>query len=64
MGLERSDESMVGRHARPAGRRPKVVEDERECSVPGCSTKLNRYNRSAKCFIHQGRRFPRVRGRR
>jgi hypothetical protein len=44
------------------GRRPKVVEERRICADPGCTTELNRYNGDERCYRHQVRRFPRVRG--
>lgn len=45
---------------------PKVIDEKRLCSHPGCKTILSRYNKTkgdkAKCFTHD-KGIPRLRGR-
>lgn len=45
-----------------SGRRPKVVDERRECAHEECHTVLSRYNLRDTCRAHTQIRFPRVRG--
>jgi hypothetical protein len=44
------------------GRKPKLGEPDRRCAESGCDTRLTRYNRKDKCYRHQPRKRPRLRG--
>jgi hypothetical protein len=57
-----SVDGLSGRITRGPGRRPRTVEETRVCAADDCETLLNRYNRTDFCYVHQGPRFPRVRG--
>lgn len=39
------------------------LEGDRQCSFPGCDTRLCAYNRYPTCFLHTQPRTPRLRGR-
>ncbi|MGD2051974.1 MAG: hypothetical protein PVI35_05810 [Acidimicrobiia bacterium] len=53
--------SLIGNLTPLRGRRPKTNATERVCAAEFCATRLSRYNRSDRCFLHQAPRFPRVR---
>ncbi len=38
--------------------------DDRVCEIPGCETKLSRYNPAKRCFQHAEVVFPSYRGKR
>jgi hypothetical protein len=45
------------------GRRLKTESEGRVCVEQTCDTRLTRYNRKERCFRHQVRKYPRIRGR-
>ena len=42
--------------------RSRRYPDGRECSHPGCDTRLSTYNRATTCWVHSPRTTPRLRG--
>ncbi len=53
------------RGSRPQGlpRASQRYPEGRQCSFPGCVTKLSVYNRREKCWAHAEMKVPRLRGR-
>lgn len=55
--------TLVGRIPKRRGRAPKTVAEGRICAEASCDTQLTTYNKLDRCYQHQEKRFPRVRGR-
>lgn len=53
------------RGSRPQGlpRASQKFPEGRQCSFPGCVTKLSTYNRRDRCWAHAEMKVPRLRGR-
>ncbi|HZA41233.1 MAG TPA: hypothetical protein VFA00_11475 [Actinomycetota bacterium] len=53
------------RGQRPVGlpRASQKFPEGRQCSHPGCETKLSVYNRRDRCWAHAEMKVPRLRGR-
>lgn len=56
-------DTMKGQSLKGVTRPSKEYAEGRVCAHPGCSTKLNRYNRRDHCYTHAPVKYPRVRGR-
>lgn len=41
-------------------RAPKAIAEERHCAE--CGMKLNRYHKGDRCYLHEERKVPRLRG--
>jgi hypothetical protein len=58
-----SSAGIRARAVRGLPKRSKRYSGERQCSHPGCITKLSAYNRSDTCYVHAQFKTPRLRGR-
>lgn len=63
MNAEASETLRGRRIGASLGRRPKLQEAGRVCTVADCSTILSRYNPRDRCRVHSLTRYPRLRGR-
>jgi len=61
--IEAAQPVLAGRLCPLRGRALRVVGEGRICAETQCNTRLSRHNPSDRCYRHQARSFPRVRGR-
>lgn len=55
-------DTMRATSAGRARRRPRTYAEDRVCAARECETRLSRYNKETRCFIHAPVKFKRLRG--